>query len=59
MTANNPTRPFPDKLLIRRVANGWIIQPGLVGTSDEFAHIAVTPKDLAKHVQAWAEAQET
>jgi len=47
--------PFPDKLTIRRVANGWIIQPGPGG--DEYTHIAATPDDLAKHVNLWAKAQ--
>lgn len=47
--------PFPDKLTIRRVANGWIIQPG--SGADEFTHVAATPEDLAKHVSLWAGAQ--
>lgn len=50
-----PTAPFPDKMTIRRVANGWIIQPG--SGTDEITHIAATPDDLAKHVAHWAKAQ--
>ena len=50
-----PAPPFPDRLTIRRVANGWVIQPG-IGT-DEITHIAATPDDLAKHISLWAKAQ--
>lgn len=45
-----------DTLTLRRVANGWVIQPGTVGLS-EFTHIAATPEDIAEHVIAWAQAQ--
>lgn len=47
--------PFPDKILIRRVSNGWIVQPG--AGSDEVTHVYAKPNDLAQHVQTWAERQ--
>lgn len=57
MTSEKQTisAPFPDKLTIRRVANGWIIQPG--AGADEFTHVAATPEDLGEHVVSWAKAQ--
>lgn len=45
-----------DTLTMRRVANGWVISPGM-GFCTEFTHVATTPADLAKHVEAWASAQ--
>lgn len=44
-----------DKLTLRRVANGWIIEPG--PGAAEFTHVATTPAELAAHVSAWATAQ--
>lgn len=44
-----------DTMTIRRIANGWLLQPG--GQLNEFTHIAATPAALAAHVAAWAEAQ--
>jgi hypothetical protein len=45
-----------DSVTIRRVANGWVIQPAGRGP-DEFTHVATTPEDLAEHVAKWARAQ--
>lgn len=42
-----------DHLAIRRVANGWVIDPGARNTA-EFMHIATTPSDLGEHVKKWA-----
>lgn len=53
------SRPYPveeNQMLIRRVANGWVMLPG-PGVVSEFAHIAATPKELAEHVAGWADAQ--
>lgn len=47
--------PFPDRLTIRRVANGWIIAPG--PGADEFTHVATSPSELADHVLKWAQRQ--
>lgn len=56
--ARLPPMPYPieDQMLIRRVANGWIILPG-PGVVTEFTHVAITPKELAEHVACWANAQ--
>lgn len=53
--SSTTTKPHPDKMTIRPVANGWIIQPG--SGADEYTHIATSPDDLAKHVLLWAKAQ--
>ena len=46
-----------DSITIRRVANGWVIQPG--GNSlNDFTHVALTPADVAEHVRKWAIAQD-
>jgi hypothetical protein len=45
-----------DILTIKRVANGWVIQPG-VSQSNEFTHVAKSADDLAEHVRVWAQAQ--
>jgi hypothetical protein len=55
MAEPTPPTPFPDRLTIRRVANGWIIELGR--GNDEFVHVAATPDDLANHVRKWAKAQ--
>jgi len=56
MPQNEATRPpFPDRLTVRRVANGWVVHPGL--ESDEYLHIYSTPEGVAEHVERWAEAQ--
>jgi hypothetical protein len=52
-------REIEDMMSIKRVANGWIIQPGGRPTNGEFTHVAATPAELAKHVTRWAEAQIT
>lgn len=44
-----------DVITIRRVANGWVVQPGR--GADEFTHVYVMPVGLAEHIQRWAEAQ--
>ena len=50
-----PKPPFPDRLTVRRVANGWTVYAGPGG--DEFEHVYVTPDELAKHVLTWAQRQ--
>lgn len=42
-----------DTISIRRVANGWIIQPGGPGPSP-FAHVAMSAEEVAEHVRKWA-----
>lgn len=49
-----PSLPFLDNLMIRRVANGWVIHSG--SGRDECTHVATTPQELAAHVVAWASA---
>lgn len=51
-----------ESLLIRRVANGWVITPYNpyvpgVGTPWEGTHIAMTPDGLGRQLKEWAEAQ--
>lgn len=48
--------PFPERLTLRRVANGWIVQAAAAG--DEFTHVHTTPDQLAEHVKKWAAAVE-
>lgn len=45
-----------DTLTIRRVANGWVIQPG-VSSDQQFLHVAVAPEQVAEYVRGWAAAQ--
>ena len=53
LTAIEPV--LGDVITIRRVANGWVIQPGREGTN-EFTHVAQTSHEVADHVLRWAEA---
>lgn len=41
----------PDTLVIRRVANGWVIHPG--GEHSPFTHVAQTAEDVIIHVRGW------
>lgn len=47
-----------DKITIRRVANGWVMQTGREITLDEFTHVAFTADQVGRHVHAWALAVE-
>lgn len=44
-----------DTITVTKVANGWIIQPGPIGTN-QFTHVAMTPKEVADHIEKWAQA---
>jgi hypothetical protein len=44
-----------DVITIRRVANGWIVQPG--GVCNDFTHVYADPIALANHIEHWATAQ--
>lgn len=53
-----PSAPYPirDQMLIRKVANGWVIF--LAGeVMNEFVHVATTPRELSEQVSEWAQAQ--
>jgi hypothetical protein len=48
--------PYPARALtIRRVANGWIVEPLRMGDHLVEAHVFNDPHDLGAHVRAWGE----
>lgn len=53
-----PPAPCPvrDQMLIRKVANGWVIFPA-GAVMNEFVHVAMTPRELSEQVSEWAQAQ--